>query len=229
MEYTSGHRNRLLERYRRAGIAAFHDYEILELLLTLLIPRKDTKGIARELLLRYGSLRALLAAPERELVTVKGLGERSVLLLKFIRDMQNHCLQEQYTRQDYIQSQSDVLEYLKFHLSHLVEEYVAGFFLDVQNRVIVTEILAQGSVNHCVVYPRKIFDRALQCGAAGILIAHNHPGGSLKASEQDWILTKKMYETGNALDISLVDHILVTDSGLMSLREQEGWSEMLEL
>lgn len=223
MDSAKGHRQRLLERYRRAGLKGLNDYEIVEMLLNLIIPRRDTKPQAKKLMAQYKNLSSILSAPERELIETGDLTERGVTVLKFIRDISSYCLQEGFHKKEYINSQKDVDEYLRFHFSHLRSEYAVAIFLDNQNRVIKNEIIAEGTVDHCTVYPRKIFDIAFQCEAAALLLAHNHPGGSHKVSPADWEITKRIYNAGKLLNIDLVDHIIVTDSKLVSLRGEPGW------
>ncbi len=220
---TSGHRQRIQDRFAKAGLESFHDYEIVELLLTLVIPRKDTKDLAKTLLKKYGSITGILSANQRELESVEGLGKRSVTLLKFIRDLNSHCLQESYHRKDQVTSKNDVAEYLQFHFSKQSQEYATVLFLDNGNRIMKTEIIAEGTVNHCTVYPRNIFDSAFKVGAASIILAHNHPGGSSSASDADWNLTKRLFDAGKLLDIELLDHIIINDRELISLRSLSRW------
>lgn len=219
----AGHRGRLLNRFAKAGLAGLHDYEILELTLTLVIARSDTKPTAKRLLQRYGSISAVLSAPQRELVEVEGVGEKSAQLLAFLNELQGYCLQEKYTQKCYIRTQHDVESYLTRNYSDRVSEYAVVLFLDSQNRVMTTEVVSEGSVDHCTIYPRKIFDRAFQAGAASILLAHNHPGGSKEPSEADWAITKRLHSAGKLLDIQLVDHIIVADGSTISLRGQSRW------
>ncbi len=226
MDHAKGHRQRLLERYHKNGLSGLHDYEVVELLLSLLIPRKDTKPLAKELLAKYGSITALLAAPERELQEFNGLGEVIVTKLKFLRSMASFCLQEQFLEKEFIRSQQDVEHYLRFHFSHLRNEYAVALFLDNQNRVMRAEIIAEGTVDHCTVYPRRIFDAAFQCEAASVLLAHNHPGGSTEVSSADWAITERIHNAGRLLDIALVDHVIITDSGLVSLRAKPRWKKL---
>ncbi len=223
MDDSKGHRARLLERYQKGGVVALQDYEVLELLLTLLIPRKDTKPMAKELLKRFKSLSAILAADLRELEEIEGVGPRASLLLHFIRDMSGYCLQEQFVGKEFVTSQYDVEQYLKFHYAHLSDEYAVVLFLDNRNRVINNEVLAEGTVDHCVIYPRKIFDKAFRLGASRVLLAHNHPGGSTTPSKADWDITHRLLQAGKLLGIDLVDHIIVADGVVISLRAQQYW------
>ena len=220
----SGHRARLLERYAQVGLAGLSDYEVLELALTFVIPRVDTKATAKRLLARYGSISATLVASQRELVEVEGIGIKSAVGLSFLGDLQGYCLKEQFTRQVYLSSQKDVEHYLSQHFSNQVQEYVVVLYLDTQNRIMTTEIIAEGSVDHCTVYPRKVFDRALQAGAAAIIIAHNHPGGSRTPSEADWDLTLNLQRAGELLSVTVLDHIIIADGATVSMRGLSRWS-----
>jgi DNA repair protein RadC len=223
MSENSGHRVRLIDKFEKAGLTGFHNYEVLEFLLTLVIPRKDTKSIAKTLLSEYKSISGVLAANPRDLEKIEGIGKRSVTLLKFIREISSYCLQENVSGKELISSQQDVEEYLKFHFSHLRNEYAALLFLDSQNRVMSSEVVAEGTVDHCTVYPRKLFDRAFMVGAAAIILVHNHPGGSVEPSEADWQLTHRVKKAGKLLDISLLDHIIITESSVVSLRAKVQW------
>ncbi len=151
MDSPKGHRQRLLERYRRAGLKGLNDYEIVEQLLNLIIPRRDTKPQAKALMARYKSLSSILSAPERELMEEGDLTERGVTMLKYIRDISSYCLQEGFHKKEFINSQKDVEEYLRFHFSRLRSEYEVALFLDNQSRVIKSEIIAEGTVGHCTV------------------------------------------------------------------------------
>ncbi len=223
MNESSGHRSRLLYRFDKGGMDALQDYEILELLLTLVIPRKDTKPIAKALLSRFKTISAVLAADSRELQEIKGIGETVSVKLQFVRELSGFCLQEEFHKKDFIQSQSDVEEYLRFHYAHLRDEFAVVLFMDNRNRVVKTEVIAEGTVDHCTIYPRKIFDRAFRLGASGVLIAHNHPGGSKTPSSADWNITSRLHGAGELLGIDLLDHIIVADGNVVSLRSLVQW------
>lgn len=219
----SGHRKRLLDRFENSGLKGFHDYEILELLLTFVISRKDTKPVAKKLLKHYKSVSAVLHARPVELKRIEGLGEKSALFLSLLKEILAYCLCEKYEKQSIVSKRNDVEEYLKFHFGMRKDEYVAVLFLDNGNHVIATEEIIEGTVNQCVVYPRTIFEKAMNHGASSIILAHNHPGGSLIPSEADWTITKKLHSAGIILEISLLDHIIVVRDEIVSLREMTRW------
>jgi DNA repair protein RadC len=218
-----GHRKRLLERYQQNGLAALHDHEILELLLTFVLPRKDTKPIARTLIDRYKTIGGVINTPIEELSCVDGIGERSASMFLLIRDLIAHCLNEKYQKQDVISHRRDVEEYLRFYFGNRRDEYVAVLFLDNANHIIRTEIIAEGTVNQCAVYPRIVIEKALRNGATSIILAHNHPGGSVNASEADWLITERLFTVGKLLEIPLLDHVIICSHKVVSLRELPRW------
>jgi DNA repair protein RadC len=218
-----GHRKRLLERFMENGLGALHLHEIVELILTFAIPRRDTKPIARELVRRYRSLSALLNADPRELAAVDGCGNRSASLFFLLREIMAYSLKEKYERKSIIAHRHDVEEYLRFYFGQRRDEYVAALFLGNKNQVLETEIIAEGTVNQCVVYPRMIMEKALRYGAASIIIAHNHPGGGLRPSESDWTLTERLFVICKLLDIPLLDHLIISQQEVVSLKELPRW------
>jgi DNA repair protein RadC len=222
-EPNCGHRKRLIERFTKNGLDGFHDYEILELALTFFISRRDTKPIARELLSCFGSISAVLNAPVSELAKMSGMGERTAVLLSAFREISSYCLKEKYSRMSVIERRSDVEEFLRFNFGMKRGEYVAAVFLDTGNRCIATEILAEGTVNQCVVYPRKVIERGLTFGAAGFILAHNHPGGACVPSKADWNITGKLHTAGSLLDMHLLDHFIITGERIISLRDLPQW------
>ena len=220
---SAGHRLRLLERFSRSGISSLHPHEILELLLTYPIPRKDTKPIARKLLDHYKSISAVLNAPVEELMLIEGIGYRSACLFPLLREIIAYCLKEKYEKQEIISHRKDVEEYLRFFFGQRRDEYVAALFLDNANHVLKTDIISAGTVNQCAVYPRTIIERALRCSAASVILAHNHPGGGLTPSEPDWIITERLFAVGKLLEIPLLDHIIISRHKVISLRDLPRW------
>ena len=222
-EASQGHRQRLRERFAKGGIAALADYETLELLLTYGIPRKDTKQIAKDLIKRFKTITSVLQADPEQLKEVEGLGENATAFLRLVREINAYCLHEKIQRQSIVANRADVHEYLRFHFGARLQEYIAVVFLDSGNHVLSAEIAGEGTVNQCVAYPRAIFEKALKNGAASFIIAHNHPGGNRQASEADWQLTRRLHEIGRLLEIPLLDHIIICDNGVVTLREHSRW------
>jgi DNA repair protein RadC len=220
-----GHRARLLSRFEKGGIDAFHSHEILELLLTYTIPRRDTKPLAHKLIAHFKSINAVINASPDELLKVDGIGKRSALFFPLIREVLALCLKERYDKKETISHRRDVEEYLRFHFGHRRDEFVAALFLDNGNHAIETEIIAEGTVNQCALYPRIIIEKALRYGATSIILAHNHPGGSLTPSEADWLITERIHSAGKLLEIPLLDHIIISSEKVVSLREMPRWPQ----
>jgi len=223
IEYHSGHRQRLMQRFTKTGLSGLHDYEIVELILTFVIQRKDTKTIAKKLIAHYKTISAILNAKPDELAQFSGIGSKTAHFLSLFKEVMAYCLCEKYEKQSVISRRKDIEEYLRFHFGMRKDEFVAVLFLDNSNRVLDTEEIVAGTVNQCVVYPRVIIEKALKHGASSIIMAHNHPGGSVHASESDWQITERLHSVGKILDISLLDHIIIVRDKVISLRDQVRW------
>lgn len=223
IDTSKGHRERLRERYLKNGIDALQPHEILELLLTFAIPRKDTKQIAYALLHRYKTINGVCNASLDQLKEIAGIGSNSAVLLMLIRDIIAYCLKEKYSTTNVISNRADVENYLRINFGFRKDEYVAALFLNSANKVIQTEIISTGTVNQCMLSPRMIIEKALRYGAAAIIIAHNHPAGTTTPSEQDWQITEKLFTICKMLEIPLLDHILVVSERVVSLRELPRW------
>ncbi len=218
-----GHRARLLDRFYTNGINALADYEIVELMLTFAIPRRDTKPLAKLLIKQFHSLNGLLNAPVELLEQVEGIGKRAAALLVLFREVTGYCLKEQMENRPVIQHRKDVDDYLRLYFGFRRDEYVAALFLDNGNRVINTEVVTEGTVNQCAVYPRVIMEKALRHGASAFIIAHNHPGGSTEPSDADWQITERLHQLGRLMDLPLLDHIISVQQRVVSLREMPRW------
>ncbi len=219
----TGHRQRLYERFSKTGLSGFHDYEIIELILTFVIPRRDTKPIAKELIKQFKSVNAVLHAEPEALEKIDGLGPHSIRFLSLMRHIIAYSLHERYSGRSIISHRKDVEEYLRFHFGMRKDEFFAVLYLDNGNHVLATEEIVQGTVNQCVVYPRSIVEKALKQGANAIIIAHNHPGGSNNASAADWQITKKLFDACKLFDMALLDHIIINRDKVVSLRDDSNW------
>ncbi len=218
-----GHRKRLLQKFLTGGLTSFHEHEILEFLLSFLIPRRDTKPIARELLARYNCISTIINVSPSELASVKGVGDRSAAFFPLLRDIIAYCLKEKCLSQPVISHRRDVEEYFRFNYGHRRDEYVAALFLDNANHILTTEVVCEGTVNQCAVYPRAVIERAIKCGAASFILAHNHPGGGLNPSEADWLITERLFTIGKLLEIPLLDHLIISKAQVVSMRESSRW------
>ncbi len=207
----AGHRQRLRDKFLDHGITAFTDAEIIELLLTFGTPRSDCKDAARSALDELGSLPAVLDAPARRLSMIKGVGAKNVFALHFIQGVARRYLKQRLAGKEYISSSADVADYLVHQLRSLKREAFVVVYLDASHGIIDTEVLSEGTVTVNTVYPREVVIAALKRNAAAIVIAHNHPSGSLKPSPQDEQLTRTLHIICNFMHIRLLDHLIVGD------------------
>ncbi len=222
MTTAAGHRERLRERFSGSGFEGFHDYEVLELLLTYAIPRVDVKPIAKRLLKVFGTLAGVFDAPLAELKEIEGMGERGAVFLTLVRQVEVRYLASDLPGK----SVFDRPEKVRAHLRLLVQgrgmECFGAIFTDQQNRHVATQILFEGTVDRAAVYPRNLMKRALELDAKGMILFHNHPGGTPRASDEDIHLTRRMAEAGAPLDIKVLDHFLIAGTEVLSFKEK-GW------
>ena len=215
-----GHRQRLREKYRKIGLSGWHDYEILELILTYCIPRRDAKPAAKRLMRKFKTVGAVLDASEEELRKVRDIGPNSAVLLKLFREVAGVYLKSHLKKSDSLSSPEAVCDYLAVSLRGRKEEEFKIIFLDSSNRLIEVKTLQVGTVDKSAIYPRKVVERALRYGAVSVIAAHNHPGGSLKPSEDDVRITEALRTSLATVDISLLDHIIVSNEGYFSFKEK---------
>lgn len=206
-----GHRQRLRDKFLDQGIAAFSDSEIIELLLSFGTPRSDCKEPARRALEQFGSLPAVLDAPAAKLQEIKGLGPKNIFALNFIQAVARRYLRHRLEGKHYITSSSEVADYLVHSMRGLKREVLTVVFLDAAHAVIDTQVVAEGTVSVNTVYPRELVTLALEHNASALVIAHNHPSGSLQPSPQDRQLTKSLHLVCSFMHMRLLDHIIVGD------------------
>ena len=228
----AGHRQRLRDKFLELGIEAFTDSEVIEVLLSFGTPRSDCKEAARAALARFGSLPAVLDAAPQELQQIKGMGGKNIFALRFIQGVARRYLKQRIVGRQYLRSAREVADFLIHSMRGLKHEVLTVVFLDAAHAVITSEVVAEGTVNVNTIYPRELVKEALRLNASALVIAHNHPSGALKPSEQDKALTRNLYLLGSFLHISLLDHLIVgegdtvfsfAEAGLMSgIRAQCG-------
>lgn len=211
-----GHRQRLRERFLRTRLNGFQEYEILELLLTFSIPRRDVKTIAREAIRHFGSLAALLDAGGSELLDVPGLGPNSVVLVKLMRDLADYYLEQPLRNCDVLENRNAVMRYLRSKLGGGAKETLLVLFLGSRNRLLDRRIYP-GTVDRSALYIREVVEHAVLCHATGVVIAHNHPSGLCMPSPEDREFTRALEEALESLGLALYDHLIVTHSAVNSL------------
>lgn len=213
------HRKRLRERFQKAGADGLQDYELIELLLTYAIPRKDVKPTAKELIKRFGNLSGVLDAGQKELETFPDLGPASAVLIRLVKELCGSYLAEKMLRKNALSSPQAVLDFARVKLAGLPHEAFMVIYLNVKNEILGHEILHEGTVDRAVVYPRRIIEAALRCHAASLILIHNHPSGHPDPSQEDKRLTRSIAEAARTVDIRVVDHIIVGKGGHFSFME----------
>lgn len=213
-----GHRDRLRTRYREHGDTALADYEILELLLFRLIPRRDTKPIAKALLDRFGTLAGVFGASPALLQEVKGIGEAVAFDLKLISTVAHRALKSELKGKQVLASWSSVIDYCHAAMAHETREQFRILFLDKRNALIADEVQQTGTVDHTPVYPREVVKRALELSATALILVHNHPSGDPTPSRADIEMTKMIVDTAKPLGITVHDHIIIGKDGHASLK-----------
>ena len=213
-----GHRERLRDRFREAGPDALSDYELLELLLFRVLPRRDTKPIAKTLLETFGSLAEVMAAPESRLREIDGFGGASITELKVIQAVASRMLRGAVKKRPVLSSWSTVLDYCRTVQAFADREEFRVLFLDKRNALIADEVQQTGTVDHTPVYPREVVKRALELSATALILVHNHPGGDPTPSRADIDMTKQIIEIARGLGIEVHDHIIVGRDGHASLK-----------
>lgn len=215
----AGHRQRVRERFLKVGGDALEDYELLELALQLVIPRKDTKGLAKTLLREFGSFSGVFNASEARLARIKGLGETTVAHIKVIQAVAARFGRDRIdSEQPILGSWNQLIDYCRSQMAFESIEQFRILFLDKKNRLIADEVQQTGTVDHTPVYPREVIRRTLELSATALILVHNHPSGDPSPSSADVRMTREISDIAKPLGITLHDHIIIGKSGHASLR-----------
>lgn len=215
-----GHRQRLRARYMQAGDDGMTDYDVLELLLTYCIPQKDVRPLARDLLEKFKTLGGVLDAELEDVCKISGISENSALLFRIQKDLCCRYLKEKMLKQDVMSSPERVKDFARMKLGGYKEEAMLGIYLNTRNHVIEAKIISRGTVDNTVVYPRNIAAEALALKASGVILVHNHPAGSVTPSAEDMEFTRMVKTILASLEISLLDHLIVSKDSVYSFHEK---------
>ncbi|WDI30820.1 DNA repair protein RadC [Hyphococcus flavus] len=207
--HAAGHRERLRDRFKKAGVDGVQDYELLELILFRAIPRKDVKPLAKDLIARFGGFPQVLAAPIELLTEVKGVSENVAQELKIIQAAAIKLSQARVLKRPVITSWNDLLAYCRASMADEKTELFRILFLDKKNILIADEVQQRGTVDHTPVYPREVVKRALELGASAIILVHNHPSGDPTPSRNDVEMTNQIVKAASALNIRVHDHLVI--------------------
>ena len=214
---SAGHRARLRKRLLEAGADGFHDYELIEYLLTLTIPRVDTKPLAKRLLHDFGGIGGLLGASADRLRR-EGVSEAAIAALKIAEATALRLLEARIEGQPILSSWDALGDYLHAAMAHKRVEEVRILFLNAKNMLLANEALWQGSVDEASVHVREVIARAIALGATALIIIHNHPSGDPTPSQQDIRLTRDLVDAGRHMKVTVHDPVIVGANGRTSMR-----------
>ncbi|WP_457353060.1 RadC family protein [Sphingomonas sp. UYP23] len=214
----AGHRARLRQRLLEQGGDGLLDYELVEYLLMLAIPRRDTKALAKALLAEFGGLGAVFSADAEALMRVPGMGETTAAAIKIVQAAALRLLRVEAKAEPVLASWQALIDYLHADMAHRGTERVRVLHLNTRNMLIRDEVMSDGSIDEAAVYVREVIRRAIDLGSAAIILVHNHPSGDPSPSRADIDITRKVAEAGRRLNIALHDHIIIGANGHSSLR-----------
>jgi DNA repair protein RadC len=216
-----GHRERLRKRFLNSGFEGLADYEIVEMLLTLAIPRRDVKEQAKVLIKRFGNLRGILDAPIDEVRKVDGIGEVTPAVLRMMREIVSLYLQQTIEKQEALSDPNRLHEFWRVKIGSSANEVFMVGYLDSGYRLLrdCIERLEEGTIDRATVYPRRVVEAALRRKAAAIMLAHNHPNGDVRPSEQDKLITKALVLAAAAVQLKILDHLIVSAEQVFSFRQ----------
>lgn len=198
------------------------DYEFLEFLLTMSIPRRDVKPLAKQLVKRFGSFAGVINADNNELLSFPGLKESSLALLKAVKEAALRLQWQNLNAADVpvLNNWDLVLDYCRSKIGYSTVEQFMVVYLNSKLRLIGEDIEQRGSLNQVSIHPREVIKAAIDRGAGAIVLAHNHPSGVVKPSGQDIALTKMIYEAGQLVDVDVLDHLIVSKDNVYSFAKE---------
>jgi len=227
-EMHTGHRKRLREKFLKSGLSGFHDYEIVELLLTLGSPRKDCKPQAKEAIKRFKTLREVLSASADELQQIEGIGPQSAFGIRLVQEIAREFLKGKIVDRPYFKSSREIFDYLYHAMRDLKKELFKVIYLSSQNQIIEVADLFEGTVDSSSISPREVVEEALKDNATALIFVHNHPSGNPAPSASDMQLTRELVYVGKIMQMKVVDHIIIGNDRYYSFAD-EGLIEEYEV
>lgn len=224
-----GHRKRLRERFLKSGLKGFHDYEIVEMLLTMWTSRRDCKQQAKEAIKRFKNLRGVLSASIEELQEIKGIGPVNAVGIKFALQVGRRFLKQKLMEKPVCRSSKEVFDYLYYSIRDLHKEVFRVIFLNGKNEVMKDEEPFKGTLTSSGVYPREIMKKAIRYSAAAVILAHNHPSGDPTPSKSDKQITEDFVSAGNLMQVKVLDHIIIGNNKYFSFADEGLIEENLKL
>lgn len=207
------------DRFLREGLENFEDYQVLEMLLFYCLPRRDTKALAKDLIVHFGSLSQVLEAPAESIAQVEGVGENTATFLALVAQATRYY-------QVHHNDNPTILNSTELCGRHLIKvfagrrnETVYLMCLDAKCKLLCCKLVGEGSVNSAAISVRKIVEAALAVNATTVVLAHNHPSGLALPSTEDIVTTRRVAQALSAVDVLLADHIVVADDDFVSLKQ----------
>lgn len=216
-DWPEGERPR--EKLLKQGVAFLSDAELIAIFLRVGVTGKSAVDLARDLLIRFGSLNGIFSASLADVCDVHGMGESKYCQLQAIFEMSRRALNEEMHQQAIFDSTKKVSDYLKLTIGRMTREVFAVLFLDTQHRMIADEVLFSGSLSQTSVHPREVVKRALHYNAASVILAHNHPAGQVLPSEADKALTRTLKDALGIVEVLVLDHVIVGANQAFSFAE----------
>lgn len=216
-----GHRQRLRERFAKSGLDGLAEHEVIELLLTLAIPRADVKQPAKALLDRFGNRRGILYAPAEAMRSVDGVGPVTPVALQIVKAVATLYLQQGSEARESLADPTHLADFWRMRIGALTHELFEVAYLDAVLRLLRdgVETLEEGTIDRAAVYPRRVVEAALRRGAAAIVLPLNHPNGQARPSEQDKLLTRAIVLAADTVSLRVLDHLVVTADATFSFRK----------
>lgn len=213
-----GHRSRMLNSFIERGSSSFEDYQLLEMLLFYVIPRRDVKPIAKNLLADFGCLENVLSTPPDQLVNIQGVGKKTAAYLNLIYDVVKRLRDDKCKNFKVIEKLDDAVDYFMemFQYEYKGERF-AVMMLDNSNKIINCRFLSEGSVNSTEISIRKLVELVISFNAVSVIIAHNHPNGIAYPSNEDINFTLKLRDMLSNLGVYLADHIILNEKEALSM------------
>lgn len=214
----AGHRARLRQKLADSGGEALHDHELIEYLLALAIPRRDTKPLAKALLREFGGIGSLMTADWQAIARVPGMGDTSIAAIKIVQATMLRTLRNEVAEKPVLASWQALLDYLRADMAFLTVERVRVLHLNSRNMLIRDEHMGDGSVDEAAIYTREVIKRAIDLGSTSLILVHNHPSGAPEPSQQDIAVTRQIVDAGKRLNIVVHDHIIIGSQRHSSFR-----------
>lgn len=214
----AGHRARLRQRLADGGSDALLDHELIEYLLALAIPRRDTKPLAKALLREFGGIGGLMTADWQSIARIPGMGDTSVAAIKIVQATALRLLRSEVAARPVLASWQALLDYLRADMAYLTVERVRVLHLNARNQLIRDEVMSEGSIDQAAIYTREVIKRAMDLGSSSLILVHNHPSGDPSPSRADIDITRSIVDAAKRLGISVHDHIIIGAQGHTSFR-----------